>query len=224
MARFYPGDYVRPSAPSLGLPRHSVWRVRPSNTITGIRIEPVRETIAGSIVPDAYYGRNFEPGLFEKVIKVRGQWVDAKDADALSAAPVFFTQAVDPGADSVVIADNAVTAAEQRLANAKEQARKQRELAAQKAKEQAKAEREAKAKAEAKAKHVALLLRLQADERLADATKALILEVQRLVKYASPEQIAPQEVYQHADQLDALAKSYGYKIVRAGSKCIVAKA
>lgn len=145
-------------------------------------------------------------------------------AVANGAGTVRSTVPVDPVTAAVSIADSRVAFAAEALDQAKEQARKQRELAAQKAKEKAKAEREAKAQAEIKAKRDALLVKLQADERLADATKALILEVQSLVKYATPERIAPQEVFQHADQLDALAKSYGYKIVRAGSKCIVAKA
>lgn len=256
MSRLYPGDYVRPNSPSLGLPRNSIWFVRPSPSFAAIRIEPVAGTSSGAISSAAWRGRNFSESNFDKVVRVRGSWVDVKDADALMSDPAPFynpdallrdilesqlrasmttavangagtlscTQAVDPVQAALSIADNAVVSAEQKLADAKEQARKQREVAAQKAKEQAKAEREAKAKAEVKAKRDALLLRLQADERLADATKALILEVQSLVKYATPERIAPQEVFQHADQLDALAKSYGYKIVRAGSKCIVAKA
>ena len=140
------------------------------------------------------------------------------------AGGVSFTQAADPVTAAQAVSDGLVLRAEQTLADAKEQARKQRLLAAEKAKEQAKAEREAKAKAEVKAKRDALLVRLQADERLADATKAMILEVQSLVKYSTPERMAPHEVYLHADQLDALAKSYGYKIVRVGSKCIVVKA
>lgn len=200
MARFYHGDHVRPSSPATGLPRRSV-------RDTWVAVDDAEGFMTDPVCLD--------PGLFLR---------DVLDGSARAAATTASANAVGPWADAVAAADSMVVSAEQKLVDAKEQARKQRAVAAQKAKEQAKAEREAKANAEVKAKRDALLLRLQAAERLADATKALILEVQGLVKYATPERIAPQEVFQHVNQLDALAKSYGYKIVRAGSRCIVAKA
>lgn len=254
MSRLYPGDYVRPNSPSLGLPRNSIWLVRPSPSFAAIRIEPVAGTSSEAISSAAWRGRNFSESSFDKVVRVRGSWVDVKDADALMSDPAPFfnpdallrdileaplrasmttavangagtlscTQAVDPVQAALSIADNAVVSAEQKLADAKEQARKQRALAVEKARAKAKSDKEAAVKAEAEEAKRQLAARLHADRCLAEATLALIAEVSRLNNGGS-EQIASHSVAVHADQLQALAKSYGYRIAKPSMLAQVVK-
>lgn len=255
MSRLYPGDYVRPNSPSLGLPRNSIWLVRPSPWSSCMRIEPAAGTSSEAISSAAWRGRNFSESNFDKVVRVRGSWVDVKDADALMSDPAPFynpdallrdileapmrasmitavangagtlscTQAVDPVQAALSIADNAVVSAEQKLADAKEQARKQRVLAVEKARAKAQADKAAAVLAAEREQRQAFGKRLGADAELAAATSSLILEVSRLFNGGS-EQLASSDITKHANQLDALAKSYGYKIVRTGAKSVVAKA
>lgn len=116
-------------------------------------------------------------------------------------------------AAAVAAADSMVVSAEQKLAAAKDQARKQREVAAQKAKEQAKADKEAAAKAKVEEAKRQLSARLDADCCLGEATLALIAEVSRLHN-GGPEHVAHSSIANHVDQLQPLAKSYGYRIAK----------
>lgn len=137
-------------------------------------------------------------------------------------ASVSFTEAVDPAQAAKDIADSLVVAAEKRLTDAKEQARKQRALLAEQAKSKAQAEKLAAAAKAEREQRDAFRKRLDEDAALAMATSSLILEVRRLFNGGS-EQLASSDITKHASQLDALAKSYGFKIVRTGAKSVVAK-
>ena len=65
--------------------------------------------------------------------------------------------------------------------------------------------------------------RLDDDQALAQATYSLLEEMRRLFS-GGREQLAAAIITKHANQLDALAKSYGYKIIRTGARSVVAKA
>ena len=68
-----------------------------------------------------------------------------------------------------------------------------------------------------------LAARLHADRCLGEAELALIAEVSRL-NNGGAEQIAAASIAAHVDQLQALAKSYGYRIAKPGVLAIVVKA
>ena len=77
----------------------------------------------------------------------------------------------------------------------------------------AKADKEAAAKAKAEEAKRQLAARLHADRCLGEATLELIAEVSRLNNGGS-EQVAHSSIAAHVDQLQALAKSYGYRIAK----------
>lgn len=128
---------------------------------------------------------------------------------------------------------NAVANAEANLANAVdttaaikgllEAARKlgQEELRAVKA-AQAKADKEAAARAKVEEARRALAAKLHADRCLAEATLELIAEVSRLNNGGS-ERVANASIAQHINQLQALAKSYGYRIAKPSMLAQVVK-
>ena len=240
------GDYVRPNNPNAGLPQGSVWLVVFATGEGKLDLSPKNE-IASHI---RTAGRYFAAGHFDKVVMCRGQWVTAKNvkytpffnpddlmrdvleyplrasmttAVANGAGTVACTQAVDPVQAALSIADNAVVSAEQKLADAKEQARKQRVIAAEKARAKAKADKEAAQYEAEQVQKAAFRKRLDDDQALAQATYSLVAEVRRLF-IGGMERLASSDITQYADKLDALAKSYGYKIIRTGSKSVVAKA
>ena len=68
----------------------------------------------------------------------------------------------------------------------------------------------------------ALAAKLHADRCLAEAGLELIAEVSRLNNGGS-EQIADASIAQHIDQLQPLAKSYGYRIVKPSMLAQVVK-
>ena len=86
----------------------------------------------------------------------------------------------------------------------------------------AKADKEAAAKAKAEEAKRQLAARLYADRCLGEATLALIAEVSRLNNGGS-EQVADASIAQHIDQLQPLAKSYGYRIVKPSMLAQVVK-
>lgn len=232
------GDYVRPNNPSVGLPQGSVWRVVCS--AGALKLEPENGD-AQRVSRRAIFGCRFPARDFDKVVLCRGQWVNAINAQAavpffnpddlmrdVLASPlrasmttavangegtVACTQAVDPVQAALSIAEHAVVSAEQKLAGAKEQARKQRVIAAEKAKAKAQSDKAAAAKAKAEEAKRQLAARLHADRCLGEATLALIAEVSRL-NNGGAEQIASHSIAGHVDQLQPLARSYGYKIVK----------
>ena len=101
------------------------------------------------------------------------------------------------------------------------EAERQEELRIAKA-AKAKADKEAAARAKMEEARKALAAKLYADRCLAEATLELIAEVSRLNNGGS-EQVADASIAQHIDQLQALAKSYGYRIAKPSMLAQVVK-
>ena len=86
----------------------------------------------------------------------------------------------------------------------------------------AKADKEAAARAKVEEARKALSARLHADRCLGEATLELIAEVSRLHN-GGPEAAAHASIANHADQLQPLARSYGYRIVKPSMVALVVK-
>ena len=215
------GDYVRPNNPSLGLPPRSVWRVACS--AGALKLEPANET-ARCVNPRATIGCRLPAHYFDKVELYNGKWVEVNDADLLrDTADPFGT--LDMGVPKTQ--PSAVAKAEANLANAvnataalaglleanrKLEAVHAFELQAAKL-AKAKADKEAAAKAKAEEAKRQLSARLNEDRCLGEATLALIDEVSRL-NNGGYERVAHSSIAARADQLQPLAKSYGYRIAK----------
>lgn len=126
-------------------------------------------------------------------------------------------------ADPVKSADKMVEQAAATLNAAKENARKTREEARAAAKAEAKRKAAVEAAKKASEERQAISARLHTDRDLALATLSLIGELSRLHN-GGAEQIALPAIAEHAEQLQPLAKSYGYKIAKPGVIAIVIKA
>ena len=215
MSRFIPGDYVRPINSTPGLPRGSVWIIRRVSAISMVELDAA--SFGPGRWPSSYAkGRSFDDRNLEKVSWVRGLW-QAVDTGHFSGAATFVA---NPVADPVQAADKLVEQAAATLGAAKENARKAREEARAAAKAEAK--RKAATEAAKKARE-AIADRLHKDRDLAAATSALIAELSRLHN-GGAEQGAAAIIAMHAEQLQPLAKSYGYKIAKPGVIAIVIKA
>ena len=243
------GDYVRPNNPSVGLPFDSVWRV--SCSAGSLKLEP-ENGFAQRVGRGATYGRRFSDRDFDKVVLCRGQWVDAQTASDYLRYPTsffddevltgrmssqfpspqnlprsMFTKARPDAVSTATIAAEQAANATAAIGSLLEAARKleaEREAEVQAAKRaKAKADKEAAAKAKAEEARRQLAARLCADRCLACATLALIAEVSRLSN-GGAEQIAEDSIAAHVGQLQALAKSYGYRIVKPSVIAIVVKA
>ena len=233
------GDYVRPNSLCTNLPRGSVWRVICTNG--GLKLKAVNN-IARTAILDVV-GCRFSPQVFDKVVLFSGEWSNAQEV-ALQCHPASFVDDdVMTGcmANSCASPQNmpkpdavtAATVAAEQAANAtaaieglleaaqKLEAERQEELRAAKA-AQAKADKEAAARAKAEEARKALAAKLHADRCLAEATLELIAEVSRLNNGGS-EQVADASIAQHIDQLQALAKSYGYRIAKPSMLAQVVK-
>ena len=210
MSRFIPGDYVRPINSTPGLPRGSVWVIR---RVSASSMVELGAASCGPGCPPSYAkGRSFDDRNLEKVLWVRGLW-QAVDTGPISGAATFVA---NPVADPVQAADKLVEQAAATLGAAKENARKAREEARAAAKAEAAAEA-------AKKTREAIAGRLHKDRDLAAATDDLIAELSRLHN-GGLEQPATHRIAAHVDQLQPLAKSYGYKIAKPGVIAIVIKA
>lgn len=232
------GDCVRPNNPGPGLPFGSVWRV---TTASGGLIKLTHES-GGTHLAGSAPARLFCSHDFDKVVMCSGQWVDVRDVDPMRVPSSFYGSVLTgrmsapapapqnppkplfSSADAVTTAtvaaeqaSNATAAIDSLLEAARKlEAEREADLreaikAAKAAK--AKADKEAAARAKAEEARKALAAKLHADRCLADATLALIAEVSRLNNGGS-EQVASHSIAQHADQLQALAKSYGYRIAK----------
>jgi hypothetical protein len=126
-------------------------------------------------------------------------------------------------ADPVESADKLVEQAAATLDAAKRNARKAREEAKARAKADAKRKAAVEAAKKAWEEHQAIEHRLHKDRGLAVATVALIAELSRLHN-GGAEQPAASSIAAHAEQLQPLAKSYGYKIAKPGVIAIVVRA
>ena len=242
------GDYVRPNATSVGLPQGSVWFVACSAGALKLEAE---NGIAQRVNRRATDGCRFPTQYFDKVALCRGQWVAVNEVDLLrDTADSFWafdmgvsgrtssygssynpnfqnlpktqTSAVANAEDDLANAASATAAIEAMLEAARKlEAERKAELQAAKL-AKAKADKEAAAKAKVEEAKRQLSARLHADRCLGEATLALIDEVSRL-NNGGFERVAHSSIAARADQLQPLAKSYGYRIVKPSMLAQVVK-
>lgn len=250
MYRFLRGDYVRPDN-SPGLPRNSVWVVL---RYVGPDLHKVELGLVCAGWPTPFLPEDVKSGIFDdrefvKVAASPGTLVDRGTVTGRIYAGTPVTSSIGnelndirehsykagvqhalseaglaSDADPVALADNVVSDAEAKLEAAKKLARKVREAAKAKAKAEAEAKRKAEAEKKAAEERQAISDRLRQDRYLAEATVALIAELTRLHVFGGSERVAEASIAAHAEQLQPLAKSYGYKIAKPGALAIVVKA
>lgn len=228
------GDFVRPSNSFSGLPIDSVWRV--VCTAGSLKLEP--ENNAAQIARHVALGCRYPERNFDKVVWYREQWVSARDVELLpgptwffgddaTAQPEYQPNSLLSSADAVDVATIAAEQATKRTAavgslleDARKQERQsQEELRAAKA-AKAKADKVAAARAKADEARKALSAKLHADRCLGEATLALIAEVSRL-NNGGAERPADASIAAHCDQLQPLARSYGYRIAKPSMIALV---
>ena len=231
------GVFVRPNNPAaVSLPRASVWRV----VCTEGALKLDAENDEARRYQHKATARRFHNSNFDKVVLCREQWVSVRDEELLLGPTWRFGDDVQAqleckpnsmfyGPNAV---DRATTAADQAasttaaVASLLEDARKveaerKEELRIAKA-AKAKADEEAAARVKMEEARKALAAKLYADRCLAEATLELIAEVSRLNNGGS-EQVADASIAQHINQLQALAKSYGYRIAKPSMIALVVK-
>lgn len=219
------GDKVRPNNTNLGLPLWSIWRV--ISTIGGLKLYPHCDDAAA--VQHRVAGLRFKPEDFTRqTLNAVGKWVD--EPESVPAAPASVAnQADEPCRESKAVAkarEAAKRAADcaDRLGDELAKARaveNQRKAELRAAQLEAHRKEELR-KAEADAKSRALRAQLHADRCLGEATLELIAEVYRLHN-GGPEAAAHASIANHADQLQPLARSYGYRIVKPSMVALVVK-
>lgn len=239
------GDFVRPNN-NRSLPQGSVWRVICS--AGALKLEPEND-VAKRVERSAFAGVGFSAEYFDKVVRCRGQWVSVRDEELLLGPTWFFGDDVpadrtysksgdclteepmplklrqhDAVATATIAAEQAAITAE--VASLLEDVRKleaewKEALRIAKA-AKAKADKEAAARAKVEEARKALAAKLYADRCLGEATLELIAEVSRLNNGGS-EQVADASIAQHIDQLQPLAKSYGYRIAKPSMLAQVVK-
>ena len=215
------GDYVRPNNPIVGLPRASVWRVARADG--PLKLEPENDSARN--VRRFTVGCRFPAGAFEKVVLHRGQWAEVADFPSEhcgvdSSCSSNFQNLTESQISAVAVAEANLTNAANATAAMEASLEAARKLEAECVAEvqaakiaKAKADKEAAAKAKAEEAKRQLAARLHADRCLGEATLELIAEVSRL-NNGGAEQIAAASIAAHAGQLQELAKSYGYRIVK----------
>ena len=229
------GDFVRPNNPGVGLPRGSVWRV----VCTAGALKLDAENAEARRADHKATGRRFHNSNFDKVVLCRGQWMDAKVLrDPYAFLDDVLTERMQgscaspqnmPKPDAVTVAARAAeqatnAAAEiQRLLESarKREAERKAELRAAKA-AKAKADKEAAARAKVEEARKELAAKLHADRCLGEATLELIAEVSRL-NNGGEERLADASIAAHCDQLQPLARSYGYRIAKPSMIALVVK-
>ena len=233
------GDLVRPSKINLGLPLFSVWRV--TGTVGGLKLYPYNAEAHD--VHRLVTGLRYKSSDFiRQTLNATGEWVDelplpdADDGDVMPERMSSSSPSLPPLPTTLFANSDAVTtatiAAEQAsLASAhcaslleaarKLEAERRQELREAKA-AKAKADKEAAARAKVEEARKALSARLHADRFLALATLTLIGEVAWL-NSGGAERPAPEGIANHADQLQPLARSYGYRIVKPSMVALVVK-
>ena len=228
------GDFVRPSNSFFGLPLDSVWRVISADG--ALKLEP--ENDAARNASGGWLGHRYPHYNFDKVVLFRGQWVNALDVQA-PGDPYSFLDGVLTGrmpssfpspsnipqplltsADAVTTATDAAEQAARQaevLAELLESSRKRERQRLEELREakaaKAKADKVAAARAKADEARRALSAKLHADRCLGEATLDLIAEVSRL-NNGGPEKTAAASIAAHVEQLQPLARSYGYRIAK----------
>ena len=232
------GDLVRPNNLGLGLPLMSVWRV--TFTVGGLKLHP--HNAKAYEVQHRVASLRFKSSDFNRqTLSAVGEWVDElplpPGGEVLTECMPSSSPSLERGATTTLFANSdavttATAAAEQAsrasasyarlLKDARKlEAARQQELRKAKAAE-AKADKEAAAKAQVEEAKRQLAARLYADRSLAEATLELIAEVAWLNNgYA--ERPAAAGIANHADQLQPLARSYGYRIVKPSMVALVVK-
>ena len=225
-------DKVRPNNTNLGLPLWSLWRV--IGTIGGLKLYPYGDD--ATAVKHLVAGLRFKPEDFTRQTRnVDGEWVDAEEPAVLPAAPAISVanQADEPRRESKAVAkarealSEAIKDSEQQNAELVKtrliETQRKAELRAVQLEAKRKEElRKAEAEARAYEKSQALRVRLHADRCLGEATLELIAEVSRLHN-GGPEAAAHASIANHVDQLQPLARSYGYRIVKPSIIAVVVK-
>lgn len=233
------GDFVRPNNPAARLPRGSVWRV----ICTAGALKLVAENDEARRYDHQATGRRFHNSNFDKVVLCRGQWVDVREAVCLRDPDSFFDDDVMTGRmagscaspqtmpkpDAVTVAardaeqaTNTAAAVARMLESARKlEAERKAELRAARA-AKAKADKEAAARAKVEEARKALAATLHADRCLGEATLELIAEVSRL-NNGGEERPADPSIAAHCDQLQPLARSYGYRIAKPSMIALVVK-
>lgn len=244
------GDFVRPNNPGPGLPQGSVWRV--VCTAGALKLEPENDAArsAHDVVRGCRFSpRNFDKvvlcrgkwvgvrdadflrapaSFYDDVLPVRM----ASSFPSPQNLPKFPFSSADAGTTATGNAEQALSTAvaidHMRVVVRQLKSQQQEELRAAKA-AKAKADKEAAARAKeaaARAKvdeaRKALAAKLHADRCLGEATLALIAEVSRL-NNGGAERPADTSIATHCDQLQALARSYGYRIVKPSMIALVVK-
>lgn len=234
------GDFVRPNNPAaVGLPRGSVWRV----ICTAGALKLDAENDEARRYRHKAAGHRFHNSNFDKVVLCRGQWVDVRDLVELRCPDSFFDDDVMTGRmqgscaspqnmpkpDAVTVAaraaeqaTNTATAVASMLESARKlEAERKAELRAARA-AKAKADKEAAARAQVEEARKELAAKLHADRCLGEATLELIAEVSRM-NNGGPERPADPSIAAHCDQLQPLARSYGYRIAKPSMIALVVK-
>ena len=231
------GAFVRPNNPGAGLPRDSVWRV----ICTAGALKLVAENDEARRADHKATGRRFHDSNFDQVVLCRGQWVDMREAACLRDPASFYDDDVMPGRmagscaspqnmpDAVTVAaraaeqaTNTAAAVASMLESARKlEAERKAELRAAKA-AKAKADKEAAARAQVEEARKELAAKLHADRCLGEATLELIAEVSRL-NNGGEERPADPSIAAHCDQLQPLARSYGYRIAKPSMIALVVK-
>lgn len=230
------GDFVRPNN-NRTLPQGSVWRVICS--AGALKLEPEND-VAKRVARSAFVGCHFSAQYFDKVVLCRKQWVSVHDAelpfdptlygdDVLTAVPapepaqrLTHADDVDRASFAAEQAASATAAMNRLLEDARKQERQRQEELLEAKAAKAKADKEAAARVKAEEARRALAAKLYADRCLGEATLELIAEVSRLNNGGS-EQVADASIAQHIDQLQPLAKSYGYRIAKPSMLAQVVK-
>ena len=232
------GDFVRPNNPGAGLPRDSVRRV----ICTAGALKLVAENAEARRYDHKATGRRFHNSNFDKVVLCRGQWVEVRDPVETHDPDSFFDDVMTgrmagscaspqtmPKPDAVTVAaraaeqaTNTAAAAARMLESARKlEAERKAELRAARA-AKAKADKEAAARAQVEEARKELAAKLHADRCLGEATLELIAEVSRL-NNGGEERTADASIAAHCDQLQPLARSYGYRIAKPSMIALVVK-
>ena len=230
------GDFVRPNN-NRSLPQGSVWRVICS--AGALKLEP-ENAVAKRVERSAFDGFRFAAQYFDKVVRCRGQWVSVRDeelllgptlyvGDDVPTQPKYQPNSLFSSADAVTTAtvaaeqaSNAADAINILLEATRKLEAERKQLLREAKAAKAKADKEAAARAKVEEARKALAAKLYADRCLAEATLELIAEVSRLHN-GGPEQVADASIAQHIDQLQPLAKSYGYRIAKPSMLAQVVK-
>ena len=208
------GDYVRPN--NTCLPRDTVWRV--VGTIGGLELSPANAA-AKACQPVA--GLRFLADGFEIVYEFNDQWLPLQPKSPVMPAATVPDEEL-PKIMFAAAHASRVSAACARLKDAQKlEAERRKELREAKA-AKAKADKEAAARTKVEEARRARAARLHDDRCLAEATLALIGEISRLNNGGS-EQPAAHGIAAYCDQLQPLARSYGYRIAKPSMIALVVK-